>query len=131
LILPPLYGWIGALVYIMRSLSEQIRLGIYRKENTNLCDFRILLGVVAGLAIGWFFRSSGTEVNGIGLVSPFALAFVAGYSVEPLFTAMDRIGTAISAGPGETPKRSAGTLNGGSVEPGKTEKVPLPGSAAL
>jgi hypothetical protein len=116
LILPPLYGWIGALVYIMRSLSEQIRLGNYRNENTNLCDLRILLGVVAGLAIGWFFRSSGTEVNGIGLVSPFALAFVAGYSVEPLFTAMDRIGTAISA-PGETPKKRR-DLHQGSSESG-------------
>jgi len=75
-----------------------------------LWDLRILLGVVAGLAIGWFFKPSGVEVNGVGLVSPFALAFVAGYSVELLFTAMDRIEAAFSGrdpktvGPGTQPQ---------------------------
>jgi hypothetical protein len=90
-ILPLLYGWIGALAYILKSLSEQIRLWTYRKENSVLCDLRMLLGMVAGLAIGWFFKPSGTEVNGVGLVSPFALAFLAGYSVDLLFTLMDRV----------------------------------------
>ena|SRR5690349_805375 len=68
--------------------------------------------MVAGLAIGWYFKSSGTEVNAICLVSPFGLAFVARYSVERLFTAMDdRIGTAFSGpdpkAPDPSPKISA------------------------
>jgi hypothetical protein len=106
-ILPLLYGWIGAIAYILRSLSEQIRLWIYRKENTVLCDLRMLLGMVAGLAIGWFFKPSGTEVNGVGLVSPFALAFVAGYSVDLLFTVMDRVVATFSkAVPMEPPGRT-------------------------
>jgi hypothetical protein len=107
-ILPLLYGWIGALAYILRSLSEQIRLWTYRKENTVLCDLRMLLGMVAGLAIGWFFKPPGTEVNGVGLVSPFALAFLAGYSVDLLFTVMDRVVATFSKAvpiepPGRTP----------------------------
>ena len=106
-ILPPLYGWIGALAYILRSLSEQIRLWTYRKENSVLCDLRMLLGMVAGLAIGWFFKPSGTEVNGVGLVSPFALAFLAGYSVDLLFTVMDRVVATFSkAVPMEPPGRT-------------------------
>ena len=107
-ILPLLYGWIGALAYILRSLSEQIRLWTYRKENTDLCDLRMLLGMVAGLAIGWFFKPSGTEVNGVGLVSPFALAFLAGYSVDLLFTVMDRGVAAFSkAVPVQPPGRTS------------------------
>jgi hypothetical protein len=47
-----------------------------------------LVGVLGGLAIGWFFKPSG---EGVGSLSPLALAFVAGYSVDLLFTAMDRI----------------------------------------
>jgi hypothetical protein len=106
-ILPLLYGWIGALAYILRSLSEQIRLWTYRKENSVLCDLRMLLGMVAGLAIGWFFKPSGTEVNGVGLVSPFALAFLAGYSVDLLFTVMDRVVATFSkAVPMEPPGRT-------------------------
>ena len=108
LILPPLYGGIRAPVYIMRSLSERIRLWIYRKDDTFSGELRILMGRVTGLAIGWFFRSSGTELDGIGLVSPFALAFVAGHRVERFFTAMDRIGTAFSG--------SAEAAKGGTVK---------------
>jgi hypothetical protein len=87
-ILPLLYGWIGALAYILKS--EQNRRSTDRKENT-LWDLRMLLGMVAGLAIGWFFKPPNTEVNGFGLVSPFALAFLAGYSVDLLSNAMDRV----------------------------------------
>jgi hypothetical protein len=112
-ILPLLYGWIGSLVYILRSSSEQIRLSTYRKEDSVLCDLRMLLGMVAGLAIGWFFKPSGTEVNGVGLVSPFALAFLAGYSVDLLFTVMDRVVATFSkAVPMEPPGRTpAGTIS--------------------
>jgi hypothetical protein len=71
-------------------------------------DLRGWLGAVSGLAIGWFCKPSSADVNGLGLISPFALAFVAGYSVDLLFTAMDRIVSAFS-GPGpktpETPSK--------------------------
>jgi hypothetical protein len=105
LILPPLYGCIGAMAYVLRTLSQQAKDRLYRTENDTVWDLRISLRALAGLAIGWFFKPSGVEVTGIGLVSPFALAFVAGYSVDLLFTAMDRIVAAFS-GP-EAPLRPA------------------------
>ena len=46
--------------------------------------------MLAGLCIGWFFKP-GQASPVIGNLTPFALAFVAGYSVDVLFSAMDKI----------------------------------------
>jgi hypothetical protein len=77
------------MAYVLRTLSQQALDRTFRVENETGLDLRIWLGIVAGLAIGWFFKPSATEASGINLLSPFALAFVAGYSVDLLFTAMD------------------------------------------
>jgi glutathione-specific gamma-glutamylcyclotransferase len=107
LVLPLLYGWLGAMAYILRTVSQQARDRLFRSENQVVWDLRGWLGAVSGLAIGWFCKPSSADVNGLGLISPFALAFVAGYSVDLLFTAMDRIVSAFS-GPGpKTPETSS------------------------
>ena len=103
-VLPLLYGWLGAMAFVLRTLSQQSRDRTFRVENQTDWDLRVWLGIVAGLAIGWFFKPSAMETSGISLVSPFALAFVAGYSVDLLFTAMDRIVTAFSGPPSDTVK---------------------------
>jgi hypothetical protein len=92
LILPPLYGCVGAMAFVLRNLSRLAKDRRYQKEYDTEWDLRIILGILAGLAIGWFFKPSGANLTGINLASPYALAFVAGYSVDLLFTAMDRIG---------------------------------------
>ncbi len=94
-ILPLLYGLLGASVYILRMLSSQIRTRTY-SEASNI-DFRIrlYLGTLGGMVSAWFINP---EVAG-GLVktlSPFAIAFLAGYSVELLFAVMDKIISAFS-----------------------------------
>lgn len=94
-LLPLLYGLLGASVYILRTLSSQIRARTY-SEASNI-DFRIrlYLGTLGGMVSAWFI---GPEVAG-GLVkslSPFAIAFLAGYSVELLFAVMDKIISAFS-----------------------------------
>ena len=106
LLLPLLYGWLGAMAYILRTVSQQARDRLFRSENQVVWDLRGWLGAVSGLAIGWFCKPSGADVNGLGLISPFALAFVAGYSVDLLFTAMDRIVAAFS-GPGSKTSATA------------------------
>ena len=89
-ILPLLYGLLGASVYILRTLSSQIRARTY-SEASNI-DFRIrlYLGTLGGMVSAWFINP---EVAG-GLVkslSPYAIAFLAGYSVELLFAVMDKV----------------------------------------
>lgn len=121
-ILPLLYCWIGALAYILKS--EQNRRSTDRKENT-LWDLRMLLGMVAGLAIGWFFKPPDTEVNGFGLVSPFALAFLAGYSVDLLSNAMDRV---VSSLQDRIPKakEESSTKTSGSLDSAKSAPATAP-----
>jgi hypothetical protein len=87
-VLPLLYGWLGAMAFVIRSISQQARDRLYRVENETGYDLRIWLGILGGLAIGWFFKTGNESV---GSISPLALAFVAGYSADLLFTAMDRI----------------------------------------
>jgi hypothetical protein len=93
-VLPLLYGLLGAMAYVIRTISQQARDRLYRVENETGYYLRIWLGILSGLAIGWFFKP-GSE--GVGSLSPLALAFVAGYSADLLFTAMDRLVGAFSA----------------------------------
>lgn len=96
--LPLLYGWLGACTYVLRLLLEEIKCMTYTRESGTMYSLRIFLGALAGLAVGWFFKPEADQifVNG---ASPFALAFLAGYSVELLFAGMDRIVAAFSQQP--------------------------------
>jgi hypothetical protein len=94
-ILPLLYGWVGAMAYVLRRMIKAVQELTYRKVYDVEFSLRVYLGVLAGVAIGWFFKpdvakTGGGEVSFASL-TPFALSFVAGYSVELLFTAMDRM----------------------------------------
>ena len=89
-LLPLLYGLLGACVYVLRSLSQEIKNLIYTVESDIRFQLRIYLGALAGLAIGWLI----TEQSAPGVlqsVTPIALAFIAGYSVELMFSVMDTI----------------------------------------
>lgn len=88
--LPMLYGLLGATVYILRTLSNQIRIRSYTPASDIDFRIRIFLGTLGGLVSAWFLTPD--VANGIfKSLSPFAVAFLAGYSVELLFAAMDRI----------------------------------------
>lgn len=91
--LPLLYGLLGACTYVLRSLAREIS-GISFSRGSHIQYLlRLLLGLLAGMSVGWFLR---TDADGLLDISPFALAFLAGYSVELVFTAMDKIVNAFS-----------------------------------
>jgi len=99
--LPLLYGALGAMVYVVRTLSLQARDRLYRKEALVALNLRVYLGMISGLAIGWFWNHDSTSISQTGVVSitalsPFALAFVAGYGVELFFTLLDKIVSAFT-----------------------------------
>jgi hypothetical protein len=73
----------------LRCLAREARERLYRQENDPAYTLRIFLGALAGLAIGWFLKPE--DVSGFKSLSPFALAFVAGYSVDLLFAFLDKI----------------------------------------
>ena len=103
-ILPILYGALGASAYIVRSLATEIKEHTYSLESTVRYELRFYLGAVAGLSIAWFTSEpKSAETAGIlQSLSPLALAFLAGYSVELLFSLLDRL---VSAFSGPEPKR--------------------------
>lgn len=110
-VLPLLYGWLGAMAYVLRTLGQQSRARLFSTENQTDFNLRVWLGVVAGLAIGWFFRSDKGMGPAVGSISALALAFVAGYSVDLLFTAMDRVVGAFSTTTEKPPAKEEARSN--------------------
>lgn len=89
-ILPLLYGILGALLFILRKYKSRLKAG--RSLNATNYLIRIVMGGLAGLAIGWFVSIDGSDAPfQIGNLSPLALSFLAGYGVEILFTGLDTI----------------------------------------
>lgn len=88
-ILPLLYGWLGACVYILRAVGADIAGLAYAQYRQALYRMREALGALAGFAMAWLI---GPKTEGVfASLPPLAAAFVAGYSVDLLFTLLDRI----------------------------------------
>lgn len=97
-ILPLLYGWIGALAYVLRRINEEIAKITYTDQSKEHYRLRVQLGALSGLAVGWFLSvdPATSPSFSFGNLSPLALSFLAGYSVELLFSAADKIVEAFS-----------------------------------
>lgn len=102
-LLPLLYGLLGACVYVLRTLSEEIRNLLYTVDSNIRFQLRIYLGALAGLAIGWFITEQSAPTV-LRSVTPVTLAFIAGYSVELLFKALDTIINAFIKEPRSKPR---------------------------
>jgi hypothetical protein len=84
-IVPMLLGALGAATYVVRYISDQISATTFSTTSPIRHIMRIALGALAGVVIGF-----GGIVTGSGLSSA-ALAFIAGYAVEPVFSTLDGI----------------------------------------
>lgn len=95
-ILPLLYGLLGASAFVLRSITREIRDLTYTSDSNARYRLRIQLGALSGLVVGWFLFVD-PEVTATGTLfsfkqlSPLALSFLAGYSIELFFAAMDRL----------------------------------------
>jgi len=101
-VLPLLYGWVGAMAYVMRSLISSVQNRTFRREHEVEYNLRTYLGLLSGLAIGWFVGSGVTQ-EGVASLAPAAISFLAGYSVEILFSTMDRLVAAFGSSPAPSP----------------------------
>jgi uncharacterized membrane protein len=84
-VLPIILGLMGACAYIVRLISDQIRDTTFSPTSPTRHRVRLALGGLAGVVIGY-----GGVAQSAGL-SPAALAFIAGYAVEPVFATLDGI----------------------------------------
>jgi hypothetical protein len=130
-LLPVLYGMLGAIAFVLRRLSDDGSIDGETPTLKKRFSLRVPIGALSGLAAGWLLQPSTGGLS--GSLSPLALAFVAGYSADLVFTAMDRIVAAFSTAPAPKPDpapepRSPLEQDPSSVVDG-TEPVPLPAPA--
>ena len=108
-VLPMLYGLLGASAYVIRDLINSIRLVTFSKASMINYNLRLIMGPLVGIAVGLFLGASvsdltgdasiaagaaipsSTGVTGAGSLGKAGLAFLAGYSVEVLFSALDSL----------------------------------------
>jgi hypothetical protein len=94
-LLPVFAALLGVTVYILRTASADMQALSFRIYDSGIYSNRLALGVVGGIAISWF---SVTDTHGIvGSITPAALAFLVGYSVEVLYNVLDSLVKALGA----------------------------------
>jgi len=93
-IIPLLCGFLGAAIYVLRSLSDEIENVTYTIGSDIKYELRLALGALGGLGIGWFLTPE--KLSGFQAVTPLALSFLVGYNIELLFSIMDGLIESIS-----------------------------------
>lgn len=84
-IFPLLLGFMGACAYIVRLISDEIRDTTFSQTSPIQHLVRVAVGGLAGVVVGL------TGIASAANLSPSALAFIAGYAVEPVFATFDSI----------------------------------------
>jgi len=118
-LVPFTYGAIGSLAYLLRSCHEHIYKRQFDPNRIPEYYNRMLLGIVSGGAILLFIEQIATG-DGAIKISAAALAFLAGYNTDFLFTTLERVTAAIlpkgeletgrRASPSPPPSVSQGTV---------------------
>lgn len=126
-LMPSLYGLLGACVFVMRKLLSVNGSGGGRGD-ARIVDLlslvlRIALGGLAGIIIGWFWVPTVTTSTSAVSVSsiPFGMAFLAGFSIDSLFSLLDRLNRMVSADeskPKEASKPASPLAERTAVSPG-------------
>lgn len=102
-LLVALFALLGGLTQALRSLSQLI-------QNVSLTDndlyrvrTRVILGVISGVCMAWLYIISATSngdvgshaplsaISFLGSFTPWAIAFISGYSVEIFFALLERV----------------------------------------
>lgn len=94
-ILPFLYGALGACAYLLRSCHRFIHKRTFDPDRIPEYFNRGLLGFLAGGTILLFTTDDGTLVGADTSLTGAALAFLAGYSTDFLYTTLERVAAAV------------------------------------
>jgi hypothetical protein len=94
-ILPVLYAVLGTHAFILRDLCARSRSYTYHASHARCSNHaRVIVAAIVGTVIGLFDKFMDGSIS----ASPLAIAFVAGYAVDPFFALIDHI-----ANTGRTP----------------------------
>jgi hypothetical protein len=84
-ILPALYALLGTYAYLLRSFQEQVKARTFTPSAAHYAA-RFLIAAIVGAVVGLFNNFTITQGASI---SPLAIAFLAGYSVDVFFSFLD------------------------------------------
>jgi len=87
-LIPMVMGILGALTYILRSLSLSLKEHTYVPASAIVFIVRVCLGAIAGV-FGSLFASGGDPT--LKTLPPLFIPFVFGYGIEILFSLLDRV----------------------------------------
>jgi hypothetical protein len=111
-LLPMLYGLLGACAFVLRKLSDPVAKLTYAHDSQVRYSLRLNIGLLAGLAVGWFIKPGNGDASLVSL-SPLALAFVAGYGSDLFFAALDKLVQAFAPAPTTGERTVTETTSGG------------------
>lgn len=99
-VLPVLFGLVGTIASFLRDISNRITGSILSPRDETLAIIRIILGAIAGLAVGLFFTPSTVAAqisagSGVLTLSASGIAFLAGYGADGFFRMIDAMITRI------------------------------------
>ncbi len=95
-ILPVLYGFLGAIAAVVRSLSRKIKASLLSPRDAQLSCQQLALGVLIGACVSLFIGAPSTGHADATLLGPVglstsAISFVAGFGVDAVFQAIETL----------------------------------------
>ena len=93
--IPMFMGLLGAMTFILRALTIQLREFAYVPRSMSIGVIRICLGAVVGVFGALLAPTTEGALNGL---PPLFIPFVFGYGIEILFSLMDNVVTSFTQG---------------------------------
>lgn len=95
-VLPVLYGFLGAIAAVVRSLSRKIKLCLLSPRDAQLSFQQLALGALIGACISLFIAGPPSSAGERSLLGPVglsvsAVSFVAGFGVDSVFQAIEAL----------------------------------------
>ena len=93
LLVPFIWGGLGACVFLMKRVSDRLSELAYEKARLKGDGTRIFLGAILGLLVVQIFAQvsgDGSEVSSVNLTQ-MTLAFIAGLGVKPVYAAFEAL----------------------------------------
>lgn len=99
-VLPVMFGVVGTIASFLRDIGNRITGSTLAPRDETLAIIRLILGAIAGLAVGLFFTPASVSAQvssgaGVLTLSASAIAFLAGYGADGFFRMIDMMITRV------------------------------------
>lgn len=99
-VLPVMFGVVGTIASFLRDIGNRITGSSLAPRDETLAIIRLILGAIAGLAVGLFFTPASVAAQvssgaGVLTLSASAIAFLAGYGADGFFRMIDAMITRV------------------------------------